>query len=289
MIRILVTGGGGQLGRALAAEAPQGIEVHALGRRQLDITDPAAVARALEASRPDWVVNAAAYTAVDRAESEPDRAFAVNRDGARIVAEACRRQGCRLVHLSTDYVFDGTKGGAYGPADPPAPINVYGRSKLAGEEAVRSVLGDRALVLRTAWVYSVEGPSFLTTMLRLMREREELRVVEDQVGTPTSARSLARAVLQAVSRGVEGTHHWTDAGVASWYDFAVAIAEEAAARGLIRRPPRIRPIPTRDYPTPAARPACSVLDKTSARRALGLEPIHWRRALGEVLDPVAAG
>ena len=283
-MRVLVTGGGGQLGRALKAEAPEGIEVHTLSRSELDITDSAAVARALEAVRPDWVVNAAAYTAVDRAESEPDRALAVNRDGARIVAEACRRHGCRMVHLSTDYVFDGRRGAPYRPEDAPCPLNTYGRSKLAGEEAVRSALGGRALILRTAWVYSVEGPSFLTTMLRLMREREELRVVEDQVGTPTSARSLARAVLRAAERNVSGTHHWTDAGVASWYDFAVAIAEEAAARGLIRRVPRIRPIPARDYPTPAPRPAYSVLDKTSARRALGLDPVHWRRALGQLLE-----
>jgi len=283
MIRVLVTGGEGQLGRALAAEATGGIEVVAVPRSRLDITDPAAVGRLLEELRPGWVVNAAAYTRVDQAEAEPDRAFAVNGEGARIVAEACRRAGCRMVQVSTDYVFDGAKGRAYRPGDPPAPLNTYGRSKLAGEEAVRSVLGDRALVLRTAWVYSVEGPSFLTTMLRLFRDRDELGVVEDQVGTPTAAASLARAVLRAVERGVTGLHHWTDAGVASWYDFAVAIAEEAVTLGLVARAPRIRPIPTSDYPTPAARPACSVLDKSATRRALGLEPVHWREVLRRTL------
>ncbi len=283
-MRILVTGAGGQLGRAIVAEAPEGMTVHALSRCQLDITDPAAVAGVLEAVRPDWVVNTAAYTAVDRAEAQPDRAFAVNRDGARIVAEACRRFGCRMLHLSTDYVFDGKRGTPYRPEDPPCPVNTYGRSKWAGEKAVRSVLGARALILRTAWVYSVKGPSFLTTVLGLLREREELRVVEDQVGTPTSALSLARAVLRAVERGVGGIHHWTDAGVASWYDFAVAIAEEAASRGLLRRIPRIRPVPAREYSTAAPRPAYSVLDKDSARRVLELEPVHWRRALGEALN-----
>jgi dTDP-4-dehydrorhamnose reductase len=169
------------------------------------------------------------------------------------------------------------------PDDPPNPVNVYGRTKLMGERAVLAVLGDRACVLRTAWVYSVEGPSFLTTMLRLLPEREELRVVKDQVGTPTSAASLTRAVVRVLERGVGGIHHWTDARVASWYDFAVAIAEELEGRGPLARVPRIRPIPTADFPTPARRPLYSVLDKTITRERLGLGALNWRGALRETL------
>ncbi len=288
MIRVVVTGGEGQLGRALAREAPEGWDLRVLPRSRLDVTDPEEVRAVLGSLRPQWVVNAAAYTRVDQAEAEPERAAAVNRDGARHVAEACAAVGARMVQVSTDYVFDGTKGSPYRPDDPPNPVNTYGRTKLEGERAVLDVLGDRACVLRTAWVYSVEGPSFLTTMLRLLPERDELRVVEDQIGTPTSAVSLARAVVRIVERGVAGVHHWTDAGVASWYDFAVAIAEELHARGRLPRMPRIAPIPTSAYPTPARRPPYSVLDKTTTREALGLEPAHWRTMLRETLDGLGA-
>lgn len=265
---------------------PEWAALTALTREQLDITDRAAVRSAVEGLRPDWVVNAAAYTQVDLAEREPEAAFTMNRDGAAHLAEACAHVGARMVQISTDYVFDGTKGAPYLPDDTPNPLNVYGESKLAGELAVRAVLGDHALILRTSWVYSLKGPSFLTTMLRLMAEREELVVVDDQIGTPTSSASLALVIFEAMRRDLTGVYHWTDAGVASWYDFAVAIAEEAVAAGKIGRAPRVRPIPSSAYPTPARRPSCAVLDKTATREALGTESVHWRLALRQTLVPL---
>jgi dTDP-4-dehydrorhamnose reductase len=285
--RVLLTGAQGQLGRALRQGAPDWVAITALGRGELDITDRTAVHEAVEAIRPEWIINAAAHTAVDRAESERDLVFAANANGAANLAEGCRRIGARMVQISTDYVFDGTKSSPYRPHDRPNPINVYGESKLAGEQWLCEIIGDRALVLRTAWVYSLEGPSFLTIMLRLMREREQLRIVEDQVGTPTSAASLARAVFAAIENEVTGIHHWTDAGVASWFDFAIAIQEEGNRRGMELRHCRLKPIPTEGYPTPARRPAYSVLDKTLSRDALQLSGRHWRDELRQVLSDTA--
>jgi dTDP-4-dehydrorhamnose reductase len=285
--RILLTGGQGQFGSAIRQIAPEWAAITVLGRGELDITDRAAVNEAVEAIRPEWVINAAAHTAVDRAESERDLVFAVNANGVANLAEGCRRMGARMVQISTDYVFDGTKSSPYRPHDQPNPINVYGESKLAGEQRLCEIIGDRALVLRTAWVYSLEGPSFLTSMLRLMREREELRIVEDQVGTPTSAASLARAVFAAIENEVTGIHHWTDAGVASWYDFAIAIQEEGCRRGMELRDCRLIPILTEGYPTPARRPAYSVLDKTLSRDALQLSGRHWHDELRQVWNDTA--
>ncbi len=275
----LVTGAGGQLGRELVFTSPQHLECAAFDRQGLDITDAAAIGRSLDALRPRLVINAAAYTAVDRAEAEPGAADAINGRAPGLLAAACAERGVRLLHVSTDFVFDGGASSPYAPEAAAAPLGAYGRSKLAGEEAVRAALPS-ALVLRTGWVYSRHGGNFVKTMLRLMAEREELTVVADQVGTPTWARGLARALWSFAERpALAGTYHFSDAGVASWYDFAVAIGEEALALGLLPRLPRILPVPTAAYPTPAQRPAYSVLDKGATWQDLAIDGVHWRRQL----------
>lgn len=280
---VLVTGADGQLGRELQQTAPPGVALTAWSRRDLDIADPHAVETRLAELAPRWVINAAAYTAVDRAEEEAPLAHAVNGEGPGHLASSCARLGAQLLHVSTDFVFDGSSGTPYPPDAPTAPLGAYGRSKLAGEQAVQAVLPD-ALILRTGWVYSRFGGNFVRTMLRLMAERDELSVVDDQVGTPTWARGLAGAIWVAVADAVPGgAYHWSDAGVCSWYDFAVAIAEDGQALGLLPHPVTVHPIPARDYPTPARRPAYSVLDKTGTWSAFGLTPVHWRSQLRHML------
>jgi len=282
-MKVLVTGAGGQLARALAAQAPAHCTVSALTRAELDIADARAVAAAVDALRPEIIVNAAAYTAVDRAESEPDRAFRVNRDGTARLAEAAARIGARFVHFSTDYVFDGRSGLAYRPEDSAAPLNVYGTSKLAGEEAVRAS-GARALIVRSAWLYSTHGANFLTTMLRMLNARREVRVVADQVGTPTSTLSLAGAAWGLVEANASGLVHFTDAGIASWYDFAEAIAAEGSTLNRVPRGVRVVPIATADYPTAGRRPAFSALDSSTAWGVLGAPAPYWRTSLRLVLE-----
>lgn len=283
-MKVVITGAGGQLGRELARTAPGSHAVVLLASRQCDVGDPAAVRELLERERPDVVINAAAYTAVDKAESEPDRATRVNSLGPRYLAESGPH---RLLHVSTDFVFDGTKGSPYRPDDAPNPLSVYGRTKLDGEAPVLA-RGERGLVLRTSWVYSVEGSNFVKTMLRLMETRPEIGVVSDQIASPTWARGLARALWRIVQLpDLQGVHHWHDAGAASWYDFAVAIAEEAQTLGLLERPVLVKPITTRDYPTPARRPAFSLLDCTDTWKSLGTPP-HWRAQLRQMLEPSGA-
>ena len=285
-MRVLITGAAGQVGRALLATAPAGIVAEALTHEQLDITDRNAVATRVARSAPELIINAAGYTAVDRAESEQELAFRVNAQGPQNLASAARESGSRMIHISTDFVFDGTGGTPYRPDSPPRPLSVYGASKRAGEEATLSSLGACGVVLRTAWVYSAQAPNFLLTMLRLMANGV-VSVVADQVGTPTSARSLAGALWGiAVRNDLQGCHHWTDAGVASWYDFAVAIAEESASLGLLGTGIVVRPISTADYPTPARRPSFSVLDKGTLYATLGLAPVHWRVNLRGVIREI---
>jgi dTDP-4-dehydrorhamnose reductase len=281
-MKALVTGAGGQLANELRDRAAAGAQVASLSEVELDICDEAGVAAAMARHAPDVVFNAAAYTAVDRAESQADTAWKVNRDGAAILARAARAAGARFVHVSTDFVFDGRSSRAYRPDDAPAPLGVYGASKAAGETAVAQA-DPGALIVRTAWVYSPWGGNFLKTMLRLMGERGEVRVVADQIGTPTSAATLADTLWGLVQAGAEGVHHGTNAGVASWYDFAQAIAEEAQAQGMLGADVRVLPIATADYPTPARRPAFSALDNTSTWALLGAPAPHWRVALREVL------
>jgi dTDP-4-dehydrorhamnose reductase len=265
------------------------MDVDGLSHRELDITDSEAVERFILGRRPDLVINSAAHTAVDGAESEPEVAQRVNGDGARYVAISAASAGARLVHLSTDFVFDGASSVPYTPHAPTNPLNVYGLTKRRGEEDVaRHGPVGRSVILRTAWVYSPHGTNFLRTMLKLMLADRPLRVVSDQIGTPTSASSVAAAIWKIAARqDLTGIQHWTDAGVASWYDFAVAIAEEAAAAGLIHSGVRVQPIRTDEYPTRARRPSYSVLDKSALWSALAAEPVHWRANLREVLKGMA--
>jgi len=280
-VKALITGAGGQLAAELEKSAPREWSVTALSRSQLDIGDEVAVDHAVSSLRPDLILNAAAYTAVDRAESEPDAAWRTNRDGAGHLAAAAARVGSRMVHVSTDFVFDGRQGRPYRPDDEPRPLGIYGASKLAGENAAL-VACPGALVVRTAWVYAAGGRNFLNTMLRLMSQGGEVRVVADQIGTPTSAAGLARALWGLARREASGLRHYTNAGAASWYDFAVAIAEEARIAGLLREEVRVRPITTSEYPTPAVRPSFSLLDCTAAWEELGEPAPHWRAALRDV-------
>ena len=283
-MKVVIVGAKGQLGRTLTQTVPRGAQCLALDLPEFDIVDAATVAAMVADARPDVIVNAAAYTAVDRAEQEADVAFGVNADGPRNLARAAAKGRIRLIHVSTDYVFDGTACSPYAPDAPCSPLGVYGRSKRQGEIHVQSTWDD-VVIVRTSWLYSSHGSNFLRTMLNLMGTRDELKVVADQVGGPTSAATLAAAIWAAVEhRQLRGIYHWSDAGVASWYDFAVAIQEEALARDLLPKAILIRPIGTVDYPTPAKRPAYSVLDCRSAWRDLNMAPMHWRAALRQVLD-----
>jgi dTDP-4-dehydrorhamnose reductase len=286
-VSTLLTGAGGQLGRELRAATPEGWALLPYTSAMLDVTSAEAVEAILTAVRPQVVIHAAAYTAVDAAENDPERARLVNTRGAANVAEAARRIDARMVHISTDYVFGGTQGRAYLPDDAPAPLSVYGRSKLDGErEVVRC--RPEAVILRSAWLYSSHGSNFVLQMLERMRAGQALRVVSDQVGSPTWARSLADAVWRAAARPeVHGVHHWTDAGVATWYDFAVAVQEEAMTLNLLTNGVSIMPVTSDDYRTAARRPGFSVLDKRATWAALDLPVHHWRVNLRRMLQELA--
>lgn len=281
-MKALIVGAHGQLGKGLIATAPQGTQLVAHDVDTLDITDAAAVEAVVAAEQPQLVLNAAAYTAVDKAESEEARALAVNGTAVGLLADAARRHGARFVHVSTDFVFDGVSGVPYAPDAATAPISAYGRTKLVGEQ----LAGADALVVRTAWVYAPQGGNFVRTMLRLMAERPEVRVVADQIGTPTYAPGLAAALWTMAAKGATGLHHYTDAGACSWYDFAVAIQEEALAAGLLDHAVPVIPIRTVDYPTPARRPHYSVLDKTSTFEILGSPTPHWRDNLRALISGI---
>lgn len=287
-VTVLLTGARGQLGFELQRRVPDDVTLVALDRAQLDLRDAPAMLACLDRYRPDVILNCAAYTAVDRAESEPADAFAVNAAAVATLAASASRIGARMIHVSTDFVFSGPASGLRQTDERTSPASAYGTSKRDGEVAVLETLGDRGLVMRTSWLYSSHGANFVKTMLRLMREKDEVRVVSDQIGAPTWAHGLATALWAAVAAPqVSGIQHWTDAGVASWYDFAVAIQEEAFARGLLSREIPIVPISTADYPTPASRPAFSVLDIRDTACALGLTPAHWRAPLRLMLDELA--
>jgi dTDP-4-dehydrorhamnose reductase len=285
-MKLLVLGAGGQVGHELCRLAwPAGYQLAAFGRDSVDITEHDAVVAAVARERPDIVINAAAYTAVDRAESEPDAAWAGNCTGPANLAAACHGAAIPLIHLSTDYVFDGSKTAPYREDDPVKPLGIYGSSKEAGDRAVRDALA-RHVILRTAWVYSAHGHNFVKTMLRLAGERPLLRVVADQIGSPTSAADIAAAIGAVVQRldagnSSWGTYHFAGGGAVSWHGFAEAIFELAEPwRGP---PPRIEAITTADYPTPARRPANSVLDCSRIGEVFGIVPRPWRQALAEVI------
>lgn len=286
-MKIAVTGKTGQVVSALIERAPEGVEIIPLGRPELDLADASSVVTAIDAVRPDVVVSAAAYTAVDKAETDSDASFAVNATGAGAVADAAQRLGVPIIHLSTDYVFDGTKSVPYVESDPVAPLGVYGRSKLAGERAVLAA-APGAVILRTAWVYSPFGANFVKTMLRLAESREELGVVADQIGNPTSAFDIADTVLAVARRLHEapddasrGIFHMTGSGEGSWADLATTVFAVSAAAGGPSA--RVRPIITADYPTPAARPANSRLSGDRLAENYGLRLPDWHTSVATVV------
>jgi dTDP-4-dehydrorhamnose reductase len=287
---VLVFGAGGQVGRELTQRpALPGFAIHGLTHADADIADREAIERAVQRYRPDIIVNAAAYTAVDKAETDPDRAFAVNEAGPRTLALAAKAIDAMLVHLSTDYVFDGCKTDAYVEDDPVAPVSAYGRSKETGERAVRETI-PRHLILRTAWVYAAHGSNFLRTMVRLARERDMVRVVADQHGTPTSAADLADAIVAMLPQLGEtnafGTFHLTNAGRTTWHGFAQTIFADLARRGS--PVPRLEAITSAEYPTATRRPAMSVLDCRKIADAYGIRLRPWQEAAGATLDALLA-
>jgi dTDP-4-dehydrorhamnose reductase len=285
-MKVLVLGGG-QIARAVGAAAPAQHEVVIRTHSELDIVDEKALARALGEVKADWIVNAAAHTAVDLAEDEVAKATAVNDTAVALIDRAAAREGSRLLHLSTDFVFDGESTRAYLPADQTNPLSVYGSSKLGGERHV--LAGGAGIVLRTSWVYAASGKNFVLTMLRLMKEKDRINVVCDQIGAPTWATSAAAAIWGLIDvKAAPGIYHWTDLGVASWYDFAVAIQDEALARGLLPRAVPILPIHSSEYPTKARRPAFSVLDSASTRSLITAPARHWRHNLRVMLDELRA-
>mgnify|MGYP001195451984 FL=1 len=289
-MKILLTGAGGQLGQALLDAKPEAFELISTTRQELNLADAEACRSAVRQHQPDWVLNAGAYTAVDKAESEPELAHAVNSGAPEAFAEELNRQGGRLLQLSTDFVFNGTQGTPYQPEQTRDPLGVYGASKAAGEAAIQSVFGaeGRGLIMRTSWVIGPVGKNFALTMLRLHRERDQLGVVADQVGCPTSTLNLAQACWRTLQiageRDMPAVMHWCRNGAASWYDVAVAIGQIGAELGLIDTPAKVQPITTSDYPTPAERPSYSLLDCTGTRAALELDGEHWQKALRAVLQ-----
>ncbi|MCA9296671.1 MAG: dTDP-4-dehydrorhamnose reductase, partial [Phycisphaerales bacterium] len=292
-IKILLTGRDGQIGRELRPLLGEIGECVATSRLELDLLNPAAIRDTIAAIAPDIIINAAGYTQVDRAEHEPDVAMAVNANAPRALAENAARCNASIIHLSTDYIFDGRSRSPYTTDAPAAPLNAYGRSKLAGEQAIRASNADH-LVLRTSWIYGFQGRNFLRTMLRLADERDQLDIVDDQTGTPTWSRTVARAIVSIIRsawhdgtdahpRGfgeAAGTYHVANTGEATWFDFAQAIFDLAQ----LERTPALRPIPTSSYPTPAERPAYSVLDVSETVTTFGLMLPTWRDALNEAFE-----
>jgi len=283
-MKVLITGAHGQLGGALQRTAPASAKITAIDVEHVDLTDADALRSIIASEAPDLILNAAAYTAVDKAEEDEDLARAINSDAVKVMAEEMEASGGKLVHVSTDFVFDGQSSRGYRPDDKRAPISAYGRTKAEGEDH----LGANDILVRTAWVYEAGGANFVRTMIRLMNERDELGIVCDQIGSPTWATGLAQTIWGLVEKGASGTFHHCDAGVASWYDFAVAIAEEAHLLGLVGSIPAISPIASADYPTPASRPAFSLLDCKKTRALLGDKPVHWRTNLRAMLKEEAS-
>ena len=291
-MRVCVVGAGGQLGRELWDARPEGCEALFLNRQELDITSYSCVKDVVEEFQPKVVINAAAFTLVDRAETEIQTARIINTYGPENLARVCRDQGAVLIHISTDFVFDGKSSRPYRPEDEPNPLNVYGQTKLEGErKIIESGLKEYAIV-RTSWVYSKYGSNFLNTMLRLFSERDSLGIVNDQFGCPTSAKCLANAIWRLATSQVSVNNkldkaqkifHWSDSGVATWYDFAVEIQKKALENGLLESAIPISPISSTEYPVPAKRPSYSVMDTSAIRNLLGLESTSWQSELEKVI------
>ena len=287
-MKILLTGSNGQLGFELQRSKPASVEIIATDVNELDITNNDDVRALIAETQPTLIINAAAYTAVDKAEEDKDLAYLINQQGAANLAEAAKSASIRMIHISTDFVFSDTKSAPYLISDIAKPNSVYGESKLAGDNAVLETLGESGLVVRTSWLYSAHGNNFVKTMIRLMNDKEELGIVADQVGTPTWAATLANAIWQLVETDASGILHCADNGVASWYDFAAAIQELGLQKGLIHKAIPLKPIRTKDYPTPAKRPTYSVMDKTTIESLLKTTLPHWRSSLSHMLDELAA-
>jgi dTDP-4-dehydrorhamnose reductase len=277
-MKTLLLGSNGQLGWELQRTCPAGIDLTLCDFPKVDFTTTDSIEQCIQAASPDVIINAAAYTAVDKAETEPALADRINHLAVREIADICRTHNIRLVHISTDFVFNGNHFRPYQPLDTPHPVSEYGRSKHKGEQAILEIL-ETFLIIRTAWLYSAHGTNFVKTMLRFMNEKPALNVIDEQIGTPTWANGLARTVWQALDKNLSGIFHWSDAGVASWYDFAMAIQELALDLGLVKTAVPIQPVPAEAFPTPAQRPMYSVLDKTTTLQALDIPPIHWRTQL----------
>ena len=282
-MQVLLTGSErGQLYWELQRTKPDAV-TFCIPQIRLDITDAEAVEQFVVKNNPDVIINAAAYTAVDAAETDKDSAFAINDLAVGHLATAAKSCGAHLIHVSTDFVFGETQPTPIKPDAATDPVSVYGMSKLAGEQRLFSILPDNSLLFRTAWVYSSHGNNFVKTMLRLMKERSEVGVIADQIGTPTWAHSLAKAIWRGAEIRALGVLHWTDAGAASWYDFAQAIMEEGMALGLLDKAIPVRPLRTDQYPTPADRPKYSVLELTGTWDVLNLQAAHWRVELRNMM------
>ena len=277
-MRALITGADGQLARELVSTASAGVELRSVGRAECDITDSEIIEKVFKSFRPDIVINTAAYTSVDAAEANRELAFLVNARGAENVAKAAELVGSRLIHISTDYVFDGRRSTPYPPEAPTNPINVYGASKLEGEKLVLAA-APSAVIIRAGWLYSTTGKNFLVTILTALRGSRALSVVRDQEGCPTSAHEFAVALWKMSGAGLRGIYHWSNSGSGSWYDFAREIAWVGQKLGLLGEEPEIRPVTTAEYPRPAKRPPYSVLDSTKLAEALEVSPSSWQQAL----------
>lgn len=283
-MKILLFGAGGQLGWELQRTSPAGVDLDVVHHCDVDFRNEKSIKNSIIESNPDWIINAAAYTAVDKAESEENLANQLNHLAVAQIARTVRETHKKLVHISTDFIFDGNHSVPYLPDSPANPHSVYGKTKLDGEIAIKQILQEDFLIVRTAWLYSSHGNNFVKTMLRLMKERDALQVVGDQIGTPTWANGLAQCIWKAVGKDICGTLHWTDAGVASWYDFSVAIQEIALEFGILEKPVPISSIPSIQYPTPAKRPSFSVLDKTETWQKIEIIPVHWRVQLKNMME-----
>jgi len=288
-VTVLVMGAGGQLGKTLLEKAPPGVAARGVTHAELDVADEKALSALIEKIRPSAVINAAGFTQVDAAEEKHAEAQRANAEGPRVLATVCARANAHLVHVSTDYVFDGEQNRPYRPTDMTAPLSVYGASKRDGELHVTRILGDRACIVRTSWVYSATGRNFITSMLGRLKSGTKLRVVSDQIGAPTATFSLAEVLWRFARTPLGGIYHWSDAGVASWYDLTVALAEEAWELGLIPADYHVESISTEEYPTPAKRPRYSLLDRRATEAALSMSAAHWRVNLRTTLRAIARG
>ena len=282
-MKVLLLGANGQLGWELQRTCPDKISITTCDYPKVNFCRSSSIKKCIDSSKPDCIINAAAYTEVDKAEEEKDLAHRINHDAVLEIATLCNINNISLIHISTDFIFNGQNFKPYMPDDTPDPQSVYGQSKLKGEEAVLKILGNKALIIRTAWLYSSHGNNFVKTMLKLMKEKQSLNIIDEQIGTPTWAHGLALVIWISLRKNITGIFHWTDAGVASWYDFAMAIQEEGLKAGLLDKSIPVLPVPSHQFPTVAQRPMYSVLDKTSFWQATDIKPVHWRVQLRSML------